>query len=101
MKLTHLAALRQASPGSPSMREAARRMKVSPELLSRFESGRQVLSEAKLALYAKCLGTSVDVVERMFQLTALRYHRTCAAEILDRIKGKRGKVRPSRELQSA
>jgi transcriptional regulator with XRE-family HTH domain len=94
MSLTHLAALRAASPGAPSARELARRIGCSVQAISLFESGRNAIGAKLIAAYAKELGAKPEVVERMFLLEAVRFHRKQAADAKSRLDAMpRGRLR--------
>ena len=92
MRLPHLAVLRQASAGAPSMREIARRIDCSTQLLSVFESGERAMGPESTKAYARAIGATVGEVERAFLLEARRYHRRRIAEITARLKQATGRA---------
>ena len=101
MKLTHLAALRESSPGSPSKSDMARKIKVSRQAIHRFEAGQTGISPDKVKAYARAIGADEHLVWRMFYLSALSFHREQVDRISAIVKGHPGKAARSTEFQPA
>lgn len=94
-----LAALRLAADGSPSMRELAREIGVSPQLLSAFESGRGDMGPTTLAKYAKAVSRTKDEIRVRWLQSACSFHMAKARELREELrrmgaKGRRGKRSP-------
>jgi transcriptional regulator with XRE-family HTH domain len=91
-----LTAIRLAAPDSPTLREVAREMGVSGQLVSMFEAGRTELSDANLAKYAKAVDrTAADVRARWLQ-TAFSYHTARARQLREELTALGGKNRSGR-----
>lgn len=93
MKRGYLQALRLASPGAPSARELARKLKCSAQAVSMFEQGRMALSDAVVSKYAAQVGVAAEHVWHLFKMEALRYHTEQAKIIGDELRAHRRKGR--------
>jgi transcriptional regulator with XRE-family HTH domain len=90
-----LAAFRVALPGEPSLRDLAKRVGFSYELLRRFELGETLLSEKDLATLAKALGKPTDEIMRRFYSLRIDYALEIAKDARRRLRelghnGRRG-----------
>ena len=73
VSINPLVVLRLALPGEPPLRELAKAIGISHELLRQFEGGESMLSDEKLGLLAKTLRQSKDELVRRFYMVRLGY----------------------------
>jgi plasmid maintenance system antidote protein VapI len=90
MSTSPLTVLRLAHPGDLSLRQLAKKIGISPNAGSLFETGRQRLSDEKLRAWAKALGAKPAEVQKRWLQTAYMHHAMRLREIRSAL-GKRGK----------
>lgn len=81
MSISPLTAMRLAAPGEPSLREIARRCKLSASAVSLFELGKSPLGPAAMRRYAKAIKRPLSDVQNRSLRAQLRFHQDRALEL--------------------
>jgi len=98
--ISPLVILRLGSPGQPSCRAIAEKMKLSPNAVSMFEMGRTALSDDNMKSYAKQVGSTLKEVRARWLQARMSYHERELRKLRKNLVEETGAGRKGRHIGS-